>query len=328
MTFSLFRFRYFLVALTTMTLSSFAFNTGAQGWPDKPVRIIVAFPPGGGTDFFARPLAVELSKTLGQQVFVDNRVGAGGTIGAAAAAKAPPDGYTIFAGAVHHTVADSVYKNLSYKLSQDFIPVRGIAFVPDVLIINSKLPITTVKELVDYAKKNPGKVNFGSSGNGTSRHIAGEVFNKLAGTSITHIPYKGAGPAMMALLGGEVDLIFNDLASVASQINSGAVRALAVTAPKRSPAFPNIPTMAEAGIPGFESISWYGFWVPKGTPQIIQDRIFVDTTNALNTPGLQTIWRNSAADTGPDTQKQFSKYVEDETDRWKKLVNSYKITAE
>jgi tripartite-type tricarboxylate transporter receptor subunit TctC len=133
---------------------------------------------------------------------------------------------------------------------------------------------------------------------------------------------------MMALLGGEVDLIFNDLASVASQINSGAVRALAVTAPKRSPAFPNIPTMAEAGIPGFESISWYGFWVPKGTPQIIQDRIFVDTTNALNTPGLQTIWRNSAADTGPDTQKQFSKYVEDETDRWKKLVNSYKITAE
>ena len=322
------QFRSFLIALIAIALSSFAFNVSAQSWPDKPIRLIVTFPPGGGTDTFARPLAAQLSKELGQQVIVENKGGAGGTMGAAIAAKAPSDGYTILMGAVHHTVAESIYKNLSYNLEKDFIPIRGVAFVPDVLVVNNKLPITSVKELIAYSKSNPGKVNFGSSGNGTTRHLAGEIFNKLTGTSLVHVPYKGSGPALVALMGGEVDLIFVDLGSVASFISAGSIRALAVTSPKRSLAFPNIPTMAQAGVPDFESISWYGFWVPSGTPQIIQDKIFVATTNALNTPGIKTIWQNSGADTGPTTQKQFIQYVKDETNQWNKVVMSINVSVD
>lgn len=299
-----------------------------SGWPNKPIKLIVPFPPGGGTDTFARPLAAQLSKELGQQVVVDNKGGAGGTIGAAIAAKSPSDGYTIFMGAVHHTVAESVYKTLPYNLEKDLIPIRGVAFVPDVLVINNKLPIQNVKELIQYSKNNPGKVNYGSSGNGTTRHLAGEIFNKLTGSSFVHVPYKGSGPAMTALIGGEVDLIFEGLGSAASYIKAGTIRPLAVTSPKRSPAFPEIPTMAEAGVPGFESISWYGFWVPAGTPQVIQDSIFKATTNALNSPEIKTLWSNQGADTGPNTQKQFIQYVKDETDKWGKVAKSASVSID
>lgn len=315
--------------ISTVVLIAFAQPAISQsGWPNKPMKLIVPFPPGGGTDTFARPLAAQLSKELGQQVVVDNKGGAGGTIGAAIAAKSPSDGYTIFMGAVHHTVAESVYKTLPYNLEKDLIPIRGVAFVPDVLVINNKLPIQNVKELIQYSKNNPGKVNYGSSGNGTTRHLAGEIFNKLTGASLVHVPYKGSGPAMTALIGGEVDLIFEGLGSAASYIKAGTIRPLAVTSPKRSPAFPEIPTMAEAGVPGFESISWYGFWVPAGTPQAIQDSIFKATTNALNSPEIKTLWANQGADTGPNTQKQFIQYVKDETDKWGKVAKTANVTLD
>ena len=297
-------------------------------WPTRAVKLVVPFPPGGGTDTFARPLAAQLSKELGQQVVVDNKGGAGGTIGAAMAAKSPPDGYTILMGAVHHTVAESVYKNLSYSLEKDLIPIRGVAFVPDVLVLNTKLPIRNVSELIQYSKLNVGKMNYGSSGNGTTRHLAGEIFNKLTGTSLVHIPYKGSGPAMTALIGGESDLIFEGLGSAASYIKAGTIRPLAVTSPKRSPAFPDIPTMAEAGVPGFESLSWYGFWVPAGTPQAIQDKIFQATTKALNEPDIKSLWANQGADTGPATQNLFKQYVKDETEKWGKVAKSTNVMVD
>lgn len=317
------------IVIAGIALAATAQPTFSQsGWPNKPIKLIVPFPPGGGTDTFARPLAAQLAKELGQQVVVDNKGGAGGTIGAAIAAKSPSDGYTIFMGAVHHTVAESVYKTLPYNLEKDLIPIRGVAFVPDVLVINNKLPIQNVKELIQYSKNNPGKVNYGSSGNGTTRHLAGEIFNKLTGSSLVHVPYKGSGPAMTALIGGEVDLIFEGLGSAASYIKAGTIRPLAVTSPKRSSAFPEIPTMAEAGVPGFESISWYGFWVPAGTPQVIQDSIFKATTNALNSPEIKTLWANQGADTGPNTQKQFIQYVKDETDKWGKVAKSASVSID
>lgn len=317
-----------IFSLLIAVLSTTALIANAQSWPDKPIHLIVPFPPGGGTDTFARPLAAQLTKELGQQVIVENKGGAGGTIGAAIAAKAPSDGYTILMGAVHHTVAENIYKSLPYSLDKDLIPVRGVAFVPDVLVVNNKLPINSVKDLIAYSKANPGKVNYGSSGNGTTRHLAGEIFNKLTGASLVHIPYKGSGPAMTALIGGEVDLIFEGLGSAASYIRAGSIRALAVTSPKRSPAFPDIPTMAQAGVPGFESISWYGFWVPNGTPQAIQDKIFIATTNALNAPEIKTLWTSQGADTGPATQKQFNQYVKDETLKWGKVAKSANVTID
>ena len=231
-------------------------------------------------------------------------------------------------GAVHHTVAESIYKNLPYSLDKDLIPIRGVAFVPDVLVINNKLPIQNVKELIQYSKNNPGKVNYGSSGNGTTRHLAGEIFNKLTGTSFIHVPYKGSGPAMTALIGGEVDLIFEGLGSAASYIRAGTIRPLAVTSPKRSPAFPNIPTMTEAGVPGFESISWYGFWVPAGTPRAIQEKIFTATTSALNAPDIKILWANQGSDTGPATQKLFIEYVKDETDKWGKVAKTANVSMD
>lgn len=302
--------------------------TSQSTWPSRAVRLIVPFPPGGGTDTFARPLAVQLAKELGQQVVVDNKGGAGGTLGAGLAAKSPADGYTVLMGAVHHTVAESVYKNLPYDLERDLIPIRGVAFVPDVLVINKKLPVQSVSDLIHYGKNNADKMNYGSSGNGTTRHLAGEIFNKLTGTSLLHIPYKGSGPAMTALIGGEVDLIFEGLGSAASYIKAGTIRPLAVTSSKRSAAFPDVPTMAEAGLPEFESISWYGFWVPAGTPKAIQEKLFQATTKALNDPDIKSLWIKQGADTGPNTQASFSHYVKDETLKWGKIVKSANISAE
>jgi tripartite-type tricarboxylate transporter receptor subunit TctC len=320
-----------VLRIVTVVIVTLPFTQAALAqstWPNKSIKLLVPFPPGGGTDTFARPLAAQLSKDLGQQVVIENKGGAGGTIGAAIAAKSPSDGYTIFMGAVHHTVAESIYKNLPYNLEKDLIPIRGVAFVPDVIVVNNKLPIQSVKELVQYSKSNPGKVNYGSSGNGTTRHLAGEIFNKMTGTSLVHIPYKGSGPAMTALLGGDVDLIFEGLGSAATYIRAGSIRPLAVTSPQRSPAFQEIPTTAEAGIIGFESISWYGLWVPAGTPSAIQDQIFAATTSALNSPAIKTLWANQGAETGPATQKLFIQYVKDETEKWGQVAKTANVSID
>lgn len=259
---------------------------------------------------------------------VDNKGGAGGTIGAALTVKSPADGYTALMGAVHLTVAESVYKHLPYDLERDLIPIRGVAFVPDVLVTKIKWPIYTVNDLIQHSKHNPDKMNYGSSGNGTTRHLAGEIFNKVTGSSLKHIPYKGSGPAMTALLAGEVDLIFEGLGSAASHIKAGSIRPLAVMSQKRSPAFPEIPTMAEAGLQDFESISWYGFWVPAGTSKAIQEKLFQATTKALNDPDIKQLWASQGADTGPGTQALFKQYVKDEAIKWGKIAKSANISAD
>jgi len=300
----------------------------SQAWPNKPIKLIVPFPPGGGTDTFARPLAQKLAAQLGQSVVIDNRGGAGGNIGATAAAKSAPDGYTFLLGAVHHTVAMTVYKTPGFDVEKDLLPITGVAYVPDVLVVNSKLPATNVRELITYAKANPARMNYGSSGNGTTRHLAGEIFNRMTGTAITHIPYKGSGPAMTGLIGGEVQLIFEGLGSAATHIRANSIRALAVTSPKRSPAFPDIPTMAEAGVPGFESQSWYGMWAPAGTSPEIVRRMHAEVVKALASPDLAATWAAQGADAGGESPEQFGRFIRSEVDKWGKVARDLKISAE
>ena len=300
----------------------------SQAWPNKPIKLIVPFPPGGGTDTFARPLAQKLAAQLGQSVVIDNRGGAGGNIGATAAAKSAPDGYTFLLGAVHHTVAMTVYKTPGFDVEKDLLPITGVAYVPDVLVINSKLPATNVRELITYAKANPARINYGSSGNGTTRHLAGEIFNRMTGTAITHIPYKGSGPAMTGLIGGEVQLIFEGLGSAATHIRANSIRALAVTSPKRSPAFPDIPTMAEAGVPGFESQSWYGMWAPAGTSPEIVRRMHAEVVKALASPDLAATWAAQGADPGGESPEQFGRFIRSEVEKWGKVARDLKISAE
>ena len=300
----------------------------SQAWPNKPIKLIVPFPPGGGTDTFARPLAQKLAAQLGQSVVIDNRGGAGGNIGATAAAKSAPDGYTFLLGAVHHTVAMTVYKTPGFDVEKDLMPITGVAYVPDVLVINSKLPATNVRELITYAKANPARINYGSSGNGTTRHLAGEIFNRMTGTAITHIPYKGSGPAMTGLIGGEVQLIFEGLGSAATHIRANSIRALAVTSPRRSAAFPDIPTMAEAGVPGFESQSWYGLWAPAGTSPEIVRRMHAEVVKALASPDLAATWAAQGADPGGESPEQFGRFIRTEVEKWGKVARDLKISAE
>lgn len=314
-----------VVAVVLAALSAVA---AAQSWPTKPIRLVVPFPPGGGTDTFARPLVVKLSSLLGQQVIVDNRGGAGGTIGADVVAKSAPDGYTFLLGAVHHTVAVSAYKTLPYDLDRDLAPVTGIAYVPDVLVVNAKVPARSVSELIALSKASPGKVNYGSSGNGTTRHLAGAIFNAKTGTTMVHVPYKGSGPAMTGLLGGEIELIFEGLGSAASQIRAGRVRALAVTSPQRSPAFPDIPTMAEAGVPGFESLSWYGIWAPAGTPRDVIRRMRDAVAEAFAAGDLRSLWFQQGAEPGGEPTEKFVAFVKAETEKWGNVVRQNRIVID
>ena len=323
--------RPFIRRASLVTVSALLFVAGAthaQQWPVRAVRLVVPFPTGGGTDAFARPLAIKLSAQLGQQVIIDNRGGAGGTIGADAVAKAAPDGYTLLLGAVHHTVAVSAYQGLSYDLEKDLLPITTVGSVPDVLVVNPKVPAHSIRELIAYSKANPGKVNYGSSGNGTTRHLAGIIFNAKTGTSMVHVPYKGSGPAMAALLGGEIDLIFEGLGSASTQIRAGRIRALAVTSPQRSPAFPEIPTMATASVPGFESQSWYGLWVPAQTPRDITTRLHAEVVKALASPELQSIWAQQGAEAGGESSEQFARFIRSEIEKWGTVVRQNKIVIE
>jgi tripartite-type tricarboxylate transporter receptor subunit TctC len=288
-------------------------------WPNKPIRIISPFPPGGGTDAFARPLAAKLTQQLGQPVIIENRGGAGGTIGADIAAKAAPDGYTFLMGAVHHTVAVAAYKKLPYDLERDLVPVTAAGYVPDVLVAGPKTNVADLREFIKYAKANPGKVDYGSSGNGTTRHLAGEIFNSMTGTTLVHVPYKGSGPAMTALLSGEIDVVFEGLGSASPQIRAGKIRALAVTSAQRSPAFPDVPTMTELGI-AFESLSWYGLWAPAGTsPEIIQ-KMQAEVAKALHSPELKAVWASQGADPGGETPEQFTRFIRTEIQKWGEAV--------
>ena len=259
--------RDFLKALAAVTGSLPLWAQAQSSWPSKPVNLIVPFPAGGGTDAFARPMSAQFAKLTGKQLIIDNRGGAGGTLGAGIAAKAAPDGYNLFMGAVHHTIAPSMYPRLDYDLERDLVPLIQVASVPQVMVVNpKKVQAADFKAFLDFVKKNPGRLNYGSAGGGTSHHLAGELFKLQTQTFITHIPYRGAGPALQDLIAGNVDMMFDGLGSSAAHIKGGRIKALMVSGAKRNAAFPDVPCSAELGLPDYIVSTWYGVWAPKGTP--------------------------------------------------------------
>jgi tripartite-type tricarboxylate transporter receptor subunit TctC len=320
------RFLNFLKAGLAMTVVSFAVASAshAQTWPTKPVRLINPFPAGGGTDTFARPLSAQLSKQTGQQFIVENIGGAGGTVGAAVAARTAGDGYTFLIGAVHHTIAPSIYPKLTYDIEKDFVPVTLLAIMPFVIAVQpTKLPqVKTIKDLVDYAKVNPGKLNFGSPGSGTSQHLTGELFKLGQGIDMQHIPYKGMGPAMQDFLGGSLDVLIDGMSATAAQIRSGKARPIGLMAAQRSPQYPDIPTLAEQGYPNGEVSQWYAIWAIKGTPPEIVDRMYREVAKALEDPAIKANWAAAAADAGGMPPAEFGKFVRVEMDRWAKVAKA------
>ncbi len=302
-----------------MPLSGLAQST----WPVKPVTMIVPFPAGGGTDAFARPLSAQFAKLAGRPLIIDNRGGAGGTLGASVAAKAAPDGYTLFMGAVHHTIAPSMYPKLDYDLEKDFIPLALVANVPQVLVVNPKrVDAQNFKAFLEFVRKNPAKLNYGSAGSGTSHHLAGELFKQQTKTFITHIPYRGAGPALQDLISGNVDMMFDGLGSSSNHIKGGRIKALMVAGAKRNPAFPDVPSAAELGLPDYTVTTWYGLWAPKGTPADIQARIVEELRKIAATDEIKAIWSSNGAEFGSLTPTQFGGFVSSEVKRWASVVKT------
>ena len=300
-----------------------AWAQGASGWPTKPVNMVVPFPAGGGTDAFARPLAAQFAKSTGKTLVIDNRGGAGGTVGASVAAKAPADGYNLFMRGVHHVIAPSMYPKLDYDLEKDFVPLALVANVPQVLVVNPRnVTATNMKQFMDFVKANPAKLNYASAGSGTSHHLAGELFKLQTGTFITHIPYRGAGPALQDLIGGNVDMLFDGLGSSASHIKGGRIKALMVSGSKRNPAFPDVPCAAEVGLPDYTVSTWYGLWAPKGTPADLQARIVEEIRKLGQAEELKAIWAGNGAEFGTLSQADFAKMVSSEIKRWAQVVKA------
>jgi len=315
--------RHLLQAAAGTAVLGSPFVHAQSGWPNKPITIVVPFPAGGGTDAFARPLTAQLTKSLGKQVIIDNRGGAGGTVGATIASKAAPDGYTFFMGAVHHTIAPSMYPKLDYNLETDFIPIGLVSSVPQVIVVNpQRVQVTNLQGLLELLRKNPGKLNYASAGNGTSHHLAGELFKLQTKTFITHIPYRGAGPALQDLIAGQVDLMFDGLGSSATHIKGGRIKALAVASQKRAPGFADLPTAAESGVPTYQVATWYGLWAPKGTPHDAVDHMQAEMKKAFATSELQTTWNGLGTDTPNLYGDAFGKFVSSEIKRWAEVVKS------
>ncbi len=303
------------------SLAAPAVARAQQGWPNGPITWVNPFPAGGGTDVFARPLAAQVGDQLGVQILIDNKGGAGGTVGASQAAKMKPDGQTFFVGAIHHTIAPSVYKNLDYDLEKNFEPITMIALVPQVISINpNKVPAKTAAEFIAYLKANPNKVNYASAGAGTAHHLAGELFKLETKTEIVHVPYRGAGPAMQDLLAGNADMMFDGMGTSAQQIKAGKLRGLAVATDKRVPEFPDMPTAAEIGVPSWLVSTWYGVWAIKGTPEPIVKRMYDEIVKALGSPKLQTIWKEQLAQVGGEAPADFAKRIRTEIEKWQKVV--------
>ena len=299
-------------------------NARAQtAWPAKPVNIVVPFPPGGGTDAFARPLFALMNKNTGKQFVIDNKGGAGGTLGAGVAARAAADGHNFFMGAVHHAIAPSMYPKLDYNIESDFIPVGLVSSVPQVIVVNpQKVQASTLAQFLEFTRKNPGRLNYGSAGNGTSHHLAGELFKLQTKTFITHIPYSGAGPALRDLIAGQVDVMFDGLGSSAAHIKGGRIRALAVAADKRAPGFPDVPTAPEAGAANYTVATWYGIWAPKNTPREAISAMQAEMRKALNSDELKTMWTGLGTETPNLWGDDFGRHVSSEVKRWAEVVKS------
>ena len=286
------------------------------GYPNKPVRLIVPWPPGGGADVLSRMLSPKLSEALGQQIIIDNRGGAAGNIGAELAAKSPPDGYTIvFAYSGTHSINPSIYAKMPFKES-DFAPLIWLSSVPQVIVVHPSMPVKTVKDLIALDKSKPGQLTYGSSGNGAINHLAGELFNFMTGTKLVHVPYKGGGPAAVALIGGEISLIMGEPASLVGHIKAGKVRAIAVTTAQRSASFPELPTVAESGVPGYDVTSWNGMLAPAGTPAEIVRRLNAEYNKIISDPEMhKRMLANGYEPVGGPPEK-FGSHIHAEIAKW------------
>lgn len=300
----------------------------AQPWPSRPVSIVVPFPAGGTTDVLARALGQELSKTLGQPVVVENKPGAGATLGADYVAKAKPDGYTLLIGAVHHTIATSVYKKLGYDFEKDLAPITTVALVPNVLVVNPQLPAKTVQELLALAKVQPGKLTYGSNGTGTGQHLIGAQFEGMGGVELLHVPYKGSGPLTTDLLGGQISMSFDTVTPVLPHIKAGKLRALAVTTARRSVALPDVPTLDEAGLKGFDMGTWFGMLAPAGTPREVVTRLNADMVRIIHSPEFRKKMDDIGADAIGNTPEQMARQIRDDTARFAKLVKDAKVSLD
>jgi tripartite-type tricarboxylate transporter receptor subunit TctC len=303
-------------------------NVYAQSYPNGPVKIVVPFPPGGTTDILARVLSNELTKKWGQTVVVENKPGASGTIFSEQLAHMPPDGYTLMVTATHHVINPSLYKNLKYNTRTDFTPIDLVAGVPNVLVVNPAFPAKNIQELIAYAKANPGKVMFGSSGTGGANHLSGELFKSMAKIDMVHVPYKGAAPALNDLLGNQISVMFDSIPGVLSHIKAGKLRALGVTSLTRSAALPNVPTISESGLKGFEALAWFGMYAPPQMAPELLNKISGDVLTVLQSPQVKNQFAEQGADAGNMTQAEYAKYVDAEITKWAKVITDANIKAE
>lgn len=309
-----------LVAASAALAATHAAAADPAQWPTKPVKITFGFPAASATDVIARAVGQKLSEKWGQSVVIENRPGAGGNLGSEVAARAPHDGYTIFFGTVANAISTTLYSKLNYDYLKDFTPITLVATTPLVLVANHSLPVKNVKELVEYAKANPGKLNFGSGGVGTSNHLAGEMFKAATGTDLIHVAYKGTPAAYNDLFSGQVSLMWDNIVAVSNHVKGGRLKPLAVTSVKRAGSLPDVPTMAESGLPGFEAVSWIGALVPAGTPQPIVDKIHTDLVAVLRMPEIRQKLGSLGAEVVGNSQEEFAAWNRNEIAKWAQAI--------
>ena len=313
---------------TLVALPSAAQNTGVTAWPERVVKVVVPYGAGGGVDLFTRPIVNKLSEQTGAQLIVDNRPGAGGTIGVKMVARSQPDGYTLLGGGVHQPMAEHLYPKRDYDFGKDFVPIAVTAVVPNVLVVYPKIPFRQVKDLIAYAKANPGKLTYCSAGTGTAPHVIAELFKMEAGVGILHVPHSGTAASYVTLLGGNCDMTFDGLGTASAHIKSGRVIPLALTSAKRSVYFPEIPTMAEAGGPAMDAGTWYGLWAPAGTPPQIVAFLNREVAKALSSPDIKAIWATQGAEIPPFELDQLRPFVLSEIARWSSIEQTVGIKLE
>jgi tripartite-type tricarboxylate transporter receptor subunit TctC len=319
-----------LFRLTAALLTAAACQVGlADTFPSKAVRLIVPFPPGGGTDILARPIAQKLSERWGQPVIVDNRGGAGGNIGTRAAAEAEPDGYTIILGVLGtHAVNQSLYANAGFDSTKDFAAITMVANTPNIVVVHPDVPVKSIEELVAYAKANPGKLNYATPGNGTPSHLATEIFKSMTGTELTHIPYKGSGPALTDMLGGQTQVWIANAPVVLPHIKTGKLRALATTSEKRPDIAPDVPTLSESVAPGYEADTWYGMFAPAKTPQPVLDTLHKDIVAVITSPEIREAFAAQGAEVVGNSSAEFTRKLHADVDKWRKVISDIKLRIE
>jgi len=301
----------------------------ADTYPSHPIRLLVGVPPGGANDLVARVVAQQLTEQMGQSVIVENRAGAGGNIAADYVAKSPPDGYTLFLSVIGTmAINPSLYKTMTFDSIKDFAPISQLTSMPQVMLVHPSIPATTVREFIAYAKSHPGQINFASGGSGTATHLAAELFKSMAGIDMVHVPYKGNGPATVDLLSGRVTVMFDQIATALPSVRDGRLRALGVSTAQRSPAAPDIPTIAESGLPGYDVTTWHGLVAPAGTPRPIIDRLHAEVVKALNSPSVRDKFKAAGIVPVSSTPEEFAAFTQRELDRWRIVVKASGATVQ